>query len=77
MVLGVEKQWAQQFESIYTTPPDWYAGNWSTFNAVYLADSLNQSMSAMNSSFAAPQTSSSGFSGGAGGGGGGGGGGGW
>jgi uncharacterized membrane protein YgcG len=75
MVLGVEKQWASQFESIYTTPPDWYNGNWSTFNAVYLADSLNDSMSAMNSSFAAPSSSGSGGS--AGGGGGGGGGGGW
>lgn len=75
MVLGVEKQWAKQFESIYTTPPDWYNGNWSTFNAVYLADSLNDSMSAMNSSFAAPSSSGSGGS--AGGGGGGGGGGGW
>jgi uncharacterized membrane protein YgcG len=77
MVLGVEKQWAEQFSSIYTTPPDWYNGNWSTFNAGYLASSLNDSMSAMNSSFAAPSSGSSGFSGGAGGGGGGGGGGGW
>ncbi len=79
MVLGVEKQWAQQFVDIYKTPPDWYGGNWSTFNAVYLADSLSSSMAVMNTSFAAPNTSGSGsgFSGGAGGGGGGGGGGGW
>lgn len=77
MVLGVEKQWAGQFEHIYTTPPDWYSGNWSTFNALYLADSLSNSMSAMNSSFAAPSSGNSGFSGGSGGGGGGGGGGGW
>ncbi|MGH7241065.1 MAG: DUF2207 domain-containing protein, partial [Candidatus Saccharimonadales bacterium] len=73
MVLGVEKQWAGQFQDIYKTPPDWYAGNWSTFNAVYLADSLSGSMSAMNSSFAAPSSSGSGgggFSGGGGGGGG-------
>jgi uncharacterized membrane protein len=75
MVLGVEKEWAKQFEGIYTTPPDWYGGNWSTFNAIYLADSLNDSMGAMNSSFAAPSSSGSGGS--AGGGGGGGGGGGW
>lgn len=77
MVLGVEKQWAKQFESIYTTPPDWYSGNWSTFNALYFTDSLSNSVSAMNSSFAAPSSSSSGSSGSAGGGGGGGGGGGW
>jgi uncharacterized membrane protein YgcG len=77
MVLGVEQQWAKQFEGVYTTPPDWYSGNWSTFNAVYLANSLSASTSAMNSSFAAPSSSSSGSGGSSGGGGGGGGGGGW
>ena len=78
MVLGVEKQWGKQFESIYTTPPDWYGGNWSTFNAIYFTNSLSSSMSAMNSSFAAPSSSGSGSGGGfSGGGGGGGGGGGW
>jgi uncharacterized membrane protein YgcG len=75
MVLGVEKEWAKQFEDIYKTPPDWYGGNWSTFNAVYLTQSLSDSMGAMNNSFAAPSSSGSGGS--AGGGGGGGGGGGW
>lgn len=77
MVLGVEKEWAKQFESIYTTPPDWYSGNWATFNALNFTTSLSSSVGAMNGSFAAPSSSSSGFSGGAGGGGGGGGGGGW
>ncbi|MFA5003872.1 MAG: DUF2207 domain-containing protein [Candidatus Saccharimonadales bacterium] len=78
MVLGVEGQWARQFESIYTTPPDWYAGNWATFNAIYLTNSLSSSMAAMNSSFAAPSSSGAGSGGGfSGGGGGGGGGGGW
>ena len=77
MVLGVEKDWAEQFQDIYTAPPEWYNGSWSTFNAVNLTNSLGSSMSAMNSSFAAPASSGSGFAGGAGGGGGGGGGGGW
>jgi uncharacterized membrane protein len=81
MVLGVEKQWAGQFEGLYNSPPDWYAGNWTTFNAIYLADALNNGIgSAVNSSFASPSSSgSSGFGGGgfSGGGGGGGGGGGW
>lgn len=81
MVLGVEKQWAGQFESLYNTPPDWYSGNWTTFNAVYLASSLNEGIgAAVNMSFASPSSSSgSGFGGGgfSGGGGGGGGGGGW
>jgi len=77
MVLGVEKQWSTQFAGIYTSPPDWYAGNWSTFNALYLADSISSSMNAMNASFAAPSSSGSGSGGGFSGGGGGGGGGGW
>lgn len=80
IVLGVENEWANQFESIYTTPPDWYSGNWTAFNATYLATSLHGSMQAMNTNFAAPSSSSgSGFGGGgfSGGGGGGGGGGGW
>ena len=81
MVLGVENEWAKQFEGIYKTPPDWYSGNWTTFNAIYLANSLNAGvMSAANAAFTAPRSSgSSGFGGGgfSGGGGGGGGGGGW
>lgn len=78
IVLGVENQWAKQFESIYTTPPDWYAGNWTAFNTGYLVGSLNDSIGAMNSSFASPSSSGSGGGGGfSGGGGGGGGGGGW
>lgn len=80
MVLGVEAQWAKQFEHIYKSPPDWYQGNWSTFSTVYLASTLGSGVSsAVNSAFSSPSSSSSsGFSGGgAGGGGGGGGGGGW
>ena len=80
MVLGVEQQWAKQFADIYRTPPDWYQGNWTTFNAVYLASSLNSGVqSSINSAFSSPSSSSSsGFGGGgSGGGGGGGGGGGW
>lgn len=78
IVLGVEGQWAKQFESIYTTPPDWYSGNWTAFNAGYLVGSLDNSMSVMSNSFSAPASSGSGAGGGfSGGGGGGGGGGGW
>jgi uncharacterized membrane protein len=79
MVLGVEKQWSKQFESLYTTPPDWYNGNWNTFNAVYLTSHLNDGIgSAVNTAFSSPASSGSsggggGFSGGGGGGGGGGG----
>ncbi len=80
MVLGVEQDWAKQFENIYTTPPDWYSGNWTAFNAGYLASSLSTGIGgAVNSAFSSPSSSGdSGFSGGgSGGGGGGGGGGGW
>jgi len=81
IVLGVEKQWATQFKDIYTQPPDWYSGNWTTFNAVLLTSNLTGSMQAsMNTTFSSPSSSSSsGFGGGgfSGGGGGGGGGGGW
>lgn len=80
MILGVEQQWAKQFEDMYRTPPDWYNGNWTTFNVVYLTSSLSSGIGQeVNTVFSAPSSSSgSGFGGGgAGGGGGGGGGGGW
>jgi len=41
MIFGLEKQWAKLFEDIYTQTPDWYEGNFTTFNAFYLATSLN------------------------------------
>jgi uncharacterized membrane protein YgcG len=80
MLFKLEKDWAKQFNDLYTNPPDWYqGGNWTAFNAGYLAGSLSDFNNAANVSFASPSSSSgSGFSGGgAGGGGGGGGGGGW
>jgi uncharacterized membrane protein YgcG len=80
IVLGVENAWSKQFESIYATSPEWYSGNWTTFNTIYLLHGINGSLTAMNTSFAPPSNSgSSGFGGGgfSGGGGGGGGGGGW
>lgn len=81
IVLGVERQWAEQFKDLYVSPPDWYAGNWTTFNAVYLTSTLNSGVgAAVDTAFTAPSSSSgSGFGGGgfSGGGGGGGGGGGW
>lgn len=79
VIFGVEKAWAGQFENIYNSPPEWYRGNWTTFNAVMLANHISTTNAAFNSSFSPPSSSSSsGFSGGgAGGGGGGGGGGGW
>jgi len=84
MIFGVEKEWAKQFEGIYKTPPNWYAGSsMNAFSAGYLASSLGGTGfgTAMTTSFSSPSSSgSSGFSSGggfSGGGGGGGGGGGW
>jgi uncharacterized membrane protein YgcG len=80
IVLQVEQQWAKKFKDIYATPPDWYAGNYTAFSTGYLVGMLSDGFApAVNTSFAAPSSSSgSGFGGGfAGGGGGGGGGGGW
>lgn len=79
MIFGLEKDWAKQFQDIYASPPDWYHGNWASFNAGYLSSSLSSFSAASSASFSSPSSSSgSGFSGGSsGGGGGGGGGGGW
>ncbi|MCA9324055.1 DUF2207 domain-containing protein, partial [Candidatus Saccharibacteria bacterium] len=80
VAMGVEKTWAKAFADIYSQPPDWYSGNWRTFSAVALADSLSKTTTATASAFSSPSSSGgSGFGGGggAGGGGGGGGGGGW
>lgn len=42
MVLGVEKQWAKQFENIYVQPPNWYEGTPGThFNSIIFINSLN------------------------------------
>jgi uncharacterized membrane protein YgcG len=80
MLFDLEKDWAKQFKDIYTTPPGWYQGNWSTFNAVYLANSIGGFSAGTSVAFSPPASSGgSGFGGGgfSGGGGGGGGGGGW
>lgn len=81
MLFGIEKSWAEQFAGLYAQPPEWYAGNWTTFNAAVFASSLGDfGTNTTTNSFSPPtSSSSSGFSGGgfSGGGGGGGGGGGW
>ncbi|MFA6553514.1 MAG: DUF2207 domain-containing protein [Patescibacteria group bacterium] len=49
MVLGVEKEWAKQFEGMYLTPPGWYEGQPGTiFGAWYLATSLSSMNTTMN-----------------------------
>ncbi len=81
IVLQVEQEWSKQFKDIYKNPPDWYGGNWNSFNSLVLSNSLSSSLNEMSANFSPPSSSgsgSSGFSGGgSSGGGGGGGGGGW
>ncbi len=81
VALGVEKQWSKKFEDIYTEPPDWYQGNWTTFSTIYMADRISNGMNNVGSVMTSTPSSSSGssFSGGgfSGGGFGGGGGGSW
>lgn len=82
VALGVEKQWAKQFEGIYNTQPSWYHDSTGAgFNAVLLSNSISDFSSSMQSAVSSVTTASSGGSGfsggGVGGGGGGGGGGSW
>jgi uncharacterized membrane protein len=83
MVLGVENEWAKQFEGIYNQQPDWYEdSSGRMFNAMILSSMVSDfNSSAMTTMASQPSSASgggSGFSGGGGGGGfGGGGGGSW
>ncbi len=81
ILFGIDKEWAKQFAALYQEAPDWYVGNWTTFNAAVFATSFHNFSAASTTTFAPPSSSdSSGFSSGggfSGGGGGGGGGGGW
>jgi uncharacterized membrane protein YgcG len=63
LVLGVEKEWGDKFKDIYTQPPDWYQGNWSTFNAYMLSSRLSGGLSSMNTTLASRPSSSGGSSG--------------
>ncbi len=79
ILFGLEKKWMNEFKDLYTTPPDWYTGDMSTFNSMVLLNSVSN----ISSTIATPvstggdfSSGGSGFSGGSSGGGGGGGGGG-
>jgi uncharacterized membrane protein len=84
MVLGVEKEWAEQFKDIFKQNPNWYedgTGHPSAFNSLIFVNSLNSFSQSASAAYNAPSSASSGgsgFSGGGSGGGfGGGGGGSW
>ena len=67
MVLGVEKEWAKQFEEIYTSPPQWYEGsNPEVFNTLLLTNALSNFSQVANASMGFKSEGSgaaSGFSG--------------
>jgi uncharacterized membrane protein len=76
IVLGVEKEWARQFEGIYDAQPAWYGDSQGArFSSLLLISNLSSFKTAANSIYAAAPSGKSGFSGGASGGGFGGGGG--
>lgn len=82
MALGVEEQWAKQFEGMYDGNPEWYDGGSTSFSPVILANDMSsfgdKAVSSMSSTPSSAGSGGSGFSGGGGGGGfGGGGGGSW
>jgi len=83
MIFGIAGKWAKNFQDLYKKPPNWYEGDFTTFNTVVFASSLNSFGSTASSSYSPPSTSASsggsGFGGGgsSGGGFGGGGGGSW
>ncbi|MFH1149409.1 MAG: DUF2207 domain-containing protein [Actinomycetota bacterium] len=69
VALGVTDKWAEKFEDIYVTPPDWYRGTYATgFSAVYLADSLSHMQDSMSGTMASSPSSSGSGGGGFGGG---------
>lgn len=63
IVFGIADTWKDKLEGLDIPPPNWYVGNYHTFNTVMFMSSLNNSMNEMSSTFySAP--SSSGSSGG-------------
>jgi uncharacterized membrane protein YgcG len=65
MIFDIEKQWAEKFKDLYNNTPEWYEGDLSTFNTIYLANSIsNFSDSITTQSLGASvNTSGSGWSG--------------
>ena len=67
IALGVEKQWAKQFEHLDINTDDWYQGRGSGFNSVLLATSLSSGLGSVAASASRSSGSSGsggGFSGG-------------
>jgi len=67
MVLGVEKEWAEQFKDIYERQPSWYedtSGATTNFNSVVLTRAVADfNASALNSIISSPKSAAGGGSG--------------
>ncbi|MFH1508766.1 MAG: DUF2207 domain-containing protein [bacterium] len=78
IALGVEEKWAEAFKDLQMSEPDWYHGNYGTFNSVLFASSISNFAAASQSNLGTTASSGGsgvgggGFSGGGFGGGGGG-----
>ena len=76
MVMGVEKKWAKEFETMYTTPPAWFVAPHQAFHAAILVQDIETFSSTTAYAFSGISghggSGGAGFSGGGGGGGGGG-----
>jgi uncharacterized membrane protein len=65
IVFGVEESWAKAFKGIYEGKPDWYESDSTTFNTIYLANSLAR-MNRVSASTMSSRPNSSGSSSGGG-----------
>lgn len=79
IAFNITRQWAKNFEGIYTTPPSWYSGSLTAgaFSASSFGEHLNSTLTSFTTGLTGMSSSGFGGGGGAGGGGGGGGGGSW
>ncbi len=60
MIFGLEKKWANEFKDIYIQNPDWYEGDFTTFNSFYLVNSLGSFNNSMVGKSSPPSSYSSG-----------------
>lgn len=65
IIFGLEKKWAKEFEGIYTQP-DWYTGNFDSFDTYMLTRSISNINGSVNKTASKAYSSSSGGSGGSG-----------
>ncbi len=64
IVFDIADTWKDKLKGLDIPPPNWYSGNYTTFNTMMFMNILDHSMNAMSNSFySSPNNSSSGSSG--------------